>query len=499
MAIRVLIVDDSGFFRRRLTEIFSTTTQFEIVGAAENGREAVELTLQLKPDVITMDYEMPIMDGISAVKQIMAQKPTPILMFSSLTYEGAKITLDALEAGAVDFLPKNFEEISRNSSKLRRTLFNKLKAVAGSSRNSAIPYDRNATSDESESPRETPREPMRKPMERRDFSSSASASASSSTPVTVSVNRPSSSPSISGRDLPSTSDKSKDITARLRGIRDQLSGGTTRNSTSPPARPHTERRSDNELDSRTDLRVDSRAESRMDTRARTAPRGAPEKRTGAEKTEIASHEHSANAEHAGSMPAKAKNRKTFRGKCDVVLIGTSTGGPVALTKVLTALPSNFPIPIVLVQHMPGNFTKAFAERLDTLCNIRIKEAVTGDSLNKGVALLAPGGMQMMIDRQKRIRILPGDSRVNYKPSVDITFGSAANSFGGNVLGIILTGMGSDGRDGSRLLKSMGAMIWAQDEESSVIYGMPMAVAKANLADEIVSLSELSDRLVSEFM
>ena len=132
MTISVLVVDDSGFFRKRLTEILTGSGQIRGVGAATNGREGVELAEKLRPDVITMDYEMPVMDGISAVREIMKKHPTPVLMFSSLTYEGARVTLDALEAGAVDFLPKNFEEIARDSSQLQKILIDRILDVARS-------------------------------------------------------------------------------------------------------------------------------------------------------------------------------------------------------------------------------------------------------------------------------------------------------------------------------------------------------------------------------
>jgi two-component system chemotaxis response regulator CheB len=181
-----------------------------------------------------------------------------------------------------------------------------------------------------------------------------------------------------------------------------------------------------------------------------------------------------------------------------VLIGTSTGGPIALQKVLTRLPANFPAPIVLVQHMPASFTPAFAERLNKLCQIEVKEAKDGDVLQKGVALLAPGGTQMMIENRGgyKVRIITGDDRLNYKPCVDVTFGSAAKVFPGKTLGIILTGMGADGKEGCRMMKQSGSVVWAQDEKTSVIYGMPMAVAKAGLADEIMALEQVAENLVS---
>ncbi|WP_434629256.1 chemotaxis response regulator protein-glutamate methylesterase [Pseudomonas sp. Z1-29] len=374
MVVKVLVVDDSGFFRRRVSEILSADTSIQVVGTATNGKEAIDQALALKPDVITMDYEMPMMDGITAVRHIMQRCPTPVLMFSSLTHEGARVTLDALDAGAVDFLPKNFEDISRNPDKVRQLLCEKVHSISRSNR--------------------------------RVSAYSAPAPA----PVVAPTSAPASSSSSSSFN---------------------------------PAP------------------------------VRSAPAPAP----------------------ARSAPASAASPAPKRKAYKLVAIGTSTGGPVALQRVLTQLPANFPAPIVLIQHMPAAFTKAFAERLDKLCRISVKEAEDGDILRPGLALLAPGGKQMMIDGRGAVKILPGDERLNYKPCVDITFGSAAKSYGDKVLAVVLTGMGADGREGARLLKQGGSAIWAQDEASCVIYGMPMAIVKADLADAVYSLDDMGKHLV----
>lgn len=373
MAVKVLVVDDSGFFRRRVSEILSADPTIQVVGTATNGKEAIDQALALKPDVITMDYEMPMMDGITAVRHIMQRCPTPVLMFSSLTHEGARVTLDALDAGAVDYLPKNFEDISRNPEKVKQLLCEKVHTISRSNRRfgsyaSHAPVAAPAPASSSHAP-----------------ASSLASPAAARTPA--------------------------------------------------PARA-------------------------------AAPAAAP-------------------------AHSPAPKRKPYK----LVAIGTSTGGPVALQRVLTQLPANFPAPIVLIQHMPAAFTKAFAERLDKLCRISVKEAEDGDMLRPGLALLAPGGKQMMIDGRGAVKILPGDERLNYKPCVDITFASAAKSYGDKVLSVVLTGMGADGREGARLLKQGGSTVWAQDEASCVIYGMPMAIVKANLADAVYSLDEIGKHLV----
>ncbi|MCG8608908.1 MAG: chemotaxis response regulator protein-glutamate methylesterase [Pseudomonadales bacterium] len=407
MAVRVLVVDDSGFFRRRVCEILKSVTEIEVVGTASNGREAVEQSKRLKPDVITMDYEMPVMDGISAVKEIMASQPTPVLMFSSLTYEGARVTLDALAAGAVDFLPKNFEDISRDSSTLQDVLKQRIIAVAKS--------------------------------HLRSFS-----------------------PSVS-RGVPSEPPKPE----------------PSKHTISPP------RESRRNVSNRPDANVQ-----------RTQHRSTLSGRSGQSVSVRASDVSATPRQVQSTSPTEAVRIKPRSYSC--VLIGTSTGGPLALQKVLTQLPRDFPAPIVLVQHMPASFTPAFAERLNKLCAIEVREASDGDTLQKGVALLAPGGKQMMLESRggTKVRILEGDNRLNYKPCVDVTFGSAAKVFPGKTLGIILTGMGADGREGCRMMKNAGSAVWSQNEDSSVIYGMPMAVAKAGLTDLVLSLEEFAPQLIS---
>lgn len=346
MPVRVLVVDDSGFFRRRVTEMLNADPEIEVIGTASNGQEGVDKVVQLKPDVVTMDIEMPVLDGISAVRKIMSMRPTPVLMFSSLTHEGAQATLEALEAGAVDFLPKRFEDISQDRNEAKQLLCQRVRALA-----------------------------------RRVQGSPAALRPAPSKPV----------------------------------------NGTA------------------------------------------------------------------------VVPAARTGKANYK----LVAIGTSTGGPVALQQVLTKLPADYPLPLLLVQHMPASFTPTFAQRLNQLCAITVKEAVDGEALKPGTALLAPGGRQMIVEQRGGaavVRIQDSEPGQTYKPSVDTTFSSLARAMPGQVLGIILTGMGADGREGSRLLKQGGATIWAQDEQSCVIYGMPMAVVEAGLADQVLPLSEIGASL-----
>jgi two-component system chemotaxis response regulator CheB len=198
---------------------------------------------------------------------------------------------------------------------------------------------------------------------------------------------------------------------------------------------------------------------------------------------------------------KNKQFKATGKQYQLIAIGTSTGGPVALQTILTHLPANFPHPILLIQHMPAAFTPAFATRLNSLCNIKVKEAEHGDRLTPGVAYLAPGGKQMMVESKgsiKTLRVFEDDNaRLTYKPCVDVTFASAAKAFHSDVLAIVLTGMGADGRDGARMLKQAGATIWAQDEQTCVVYGMPQAVTNAGLSTESLALQDVAARINKE--
>ena len=372
MAVKVLVVDDSSFFRRRVSEIINQDPQLTVIDTAQNGREAVDKAIALRPDVITMDIEMPVLDGISAVREIMAKCPTPILMFSSLTHEGARSTLDALDAGALDFLPKKFEDIARDKDEAVRLLQQRVKEIA-----------------------------------RKRFLMSARPQPAASAPTAKAV-----------------------------------AGAASLRERSPLA------------------------------------------------------ERPAVAERPQPAASFKRSGKSYQ----LVAIGTSTGGPVALQNVLTKLPLDFPHPILLIQHMPATFTAAFAARLNGLCQIGVKEAQDGDVLKPGHAYLAPGGKQMLLEGRgagARLRIIDGNDKVNYKPCVDITFASAAKTYGDKVLAIVLTGMGADGRDGARLLKEQGATIWAQDEASCVVYGMPQAVAKAGIASESLPLDRVAQRILVE--
>ena len=404
MKIKVLVVDDSSFFRRRVSEIINADPEMEVIDTAINGKEAITKATSLRPDVITMDIEMPVLDGISAVKAIMKETPTPILMFSSLTHQGAKSTLEALEAGAANFLPKKFEDIAKDKAEAVKLLQQNIKEI--SKRRSVL---------------RTPR------------STVAAAQKHSVTTNNVDRNR---AVVPDNRINTAALSRQNHESTRVSSLRSQETRHVI-HADNPPVEPRT-------------------------------------------------------------LPIASRVLKRASGKKYALLaIGSSTGGPVALQNVLTPLRRDFPLPILLIQHMPATFTSAFAARLNTLCQITVKEAQHGDRLQPGVAYLAPGGKQVLVENKTgglTLKVMESPEGINYKPSVDITFGSAAQSYRDKVLAIVLTGMGADGRDGAKLLKQKGSTVWAQDAQSCVVYGMPQAIVNAGLADEQINLSQIAERI-----
>ncbi|NWF52354.1 MAG: chemotaxis response regulator protein-glutamate methylesterase, partial [Nitrospirae bacterium] len=329
--VKVLIVDDSAFMRNALTSMLTSDSEIKIVGTAKDGIEAIEKIGSLKPDVVTMDVEMPRMDGLTALKQIMEKNPVPVIMVSSIATEGAKATLDALDLGAVDFIPKNLSEISVNILKIRDILIEKVKQIS----------------------------------------------------------------------------KKGPIKRHLQRLREPRSVDTIRH-----------------------------------------------------------------------IPVNMAGSR----RVGIISIGTSTGGPKALQEIIPRFPKELPVPVVIAQHMPPAFTKPFAERLDHLSEIKVKEAEQGEPLRPGIALIAPGRGNMRVVRKRGIEtvvsITENDEEFIYRPSVDALMLSVAECFPGRALGVIMTGMGNDGLKGLIEIKKTGGRVFAQNEETCIVYGMPKAVVDA---------------------
>jgi len=363
--IRVLVVDDSAFMRKAISIMIADDPEIEVVGLAHNGEEGLQKVHELSPDLVTMDIEMPRMDGLTALRKIMLEKPTPVMMVSSLTTEGAEATLEALDLGAVDFIPKQLSYVSLDIIKIKQDLIAKIKHIS-----------------------------------RRKYL-------------------------VTARSL------SRRATASLAGSK-------------PKARPR--------------------------------PVALP-------------------------ILAMPSARRTGTKAMRVVAIGTSTGGPPALQLVVPVLPKQFPVPVLIVQHMPATFTKTLAQRLNTLSVLQVKEAEEGDRLDAGMVFIAPGDRHMLVRQQGANRYIhlshePADSL--YKPSVDVMMTSVAESFRGCTLGVIMTGMGHDGLEAIRKIKKEGGLVIAQDEATCVVYGMPRAIVEAGLADKVSSIECIAGDIVSCF-
>ncbi len=343
MAIRVLVVDDSAFMRKAISMMLGDDPEIEVVGTARDGIDAIEKVKLFHPDLMTLDVEMPRMDGITALKKIMKENPLPVLMVSSLTVEGARATIDALSAGAVDFIPKQLSYVSLDITKIKGELVAKVKAIT---------------------------------------------------------------------------------TNRLRTF----------------SRPLTNR-----------------------------------------------------------VSALNRLSQLKMSAAQIVTIGISTGGPFSLQKVVPSLPVDFPVPVAIVQHMPPQFTKSLADRLDSISRLEVCEAEDGMDLTRGKVYIAPGGLHMKFRRTGGIPKVvvskdPGDTL--HRPSVDVMFSSANEVFEGRVLAAVMTGMGHDGLDGARLIKESGGKLIAQDEETSVVYGMPKSIVDAELADAVLPLDAIASALTT---
>jgi two-component system chemotaxis response regulator CheB len=339
--IRVLIVDDSAFARLAISRELKSAGGIEVVDYARNGLEALAKIKQLKPDVVTLDVEMPQMDGLETLKRIMAECPTPAVMLSSLTGSGTEATLKALELGAVDFFLKN-------------TLANPI-----------------------------------------------------------------------GNEGAADTLKNKIITAsKVKAIRQLLV-------IEPPV----------------------------------------------------------------NLEKPDKKEKIHKPAELIVVIGSSTGGPKALYQVVPNLPADIPAAVLIVQHMPPGFTNSLANRLDQLSNIGVKEAAPGDVIYEGMAYVARGGNHMVIDADGTLELTQTATVCGVRPSVNVTMESVVEHYGNAVLGVVLTGMGTDGTVGAQYIKRAGGKVLVQDEATCVVYGMPKSIADSGFADAIIPIMGITDSIV----
>ncbi|ELK21647.1 MULTISPECIES: protein-glutamate methylesterase/protein-glutamine glutaminase [Anoxybacillus] len=348
--VKVLVVDDSAFMRKLISDFLSEHPRLHVVGTARDGQEALQKIEQLNPDVVTLDVEMPVMNGLETLKHIMQKKPLPVVMISSTTTEGAENTILALQYGAVDFIAKPSGAISLDLYKIKDKMIEKVLLAS-------------------------------------------------------------------------------EANLRTVKIKQKMS---------------------------------------MLPQKQYSKIGVSE-------------------------------RNNAIGKKKIIAIGTSTGGPRALQHVLTKFPATIDAPILIVQHMPKGFTKSLATRLDSLCNIRVKEAEDGEVIQKGTAYIAPGGNHLYVKRvgtSLAIHLDEAAPRNGHRPSVDVMFESLSALTDYEKVAVIMTGMGSDGTAGLKQLKASGnTFVVAESAESSVVFGMPKSAIAANVVDEIVHVDDIAEAVM----
>jgi two-component system chemotaxis response regulator CheB len=408
--ISVLVVDDSVVIRRLITEALASDRRIQVAGTASNGRIALTKVAQLRPDIVTLDIEMPVMDGLETLRNLRPRYPRlPIIMFSTLTASGATATLDALAAGATDYVtkPANVGSIRESIRSVREQLIPRIHALCA-------PQARAAS-----------------PIQGRPYG-------------------PGGGTFYGRRAGPPTA------------------GGAALGERVSPPGP-------------------------------TRPRPGSGRRTAA-GVPIPTGTPGGLVPPAGAAPdgAQATTVERRTDRVDIVTIGCSTGGPDALSKLLRALPARLPVPIVVVQHMPPVFTRMFAERLDKTCALSVVEASDNLAITPGSVYIAPGDLHLEVVRRGNdvaTRLHSGPPENFCRPAVDVLFRSVAKAYGKGALALVLTGMGQDGRKACELLHQAGAEIVAQDEATSVVWGMPGAVTNAGLADVVLPLEDLARHVV----
>lgn len=413
--VRVLVVDDSTFMRSAIVALLEKDPEITVCGTAKDGQDCLAKVAQLQPDIITLDVEMPRMDGLATLKELMRTNPLPVLMVSSLTAEGAETTLKALEYGALDFIAK---VSGADQEEFGVELRHKVKSISRRKAFLRLRYTRTNL----EAGRGSP------------LSSSAGSGSSALGSTAGGTARPSSLPSGLGR---------------TPGV-GSLSGSTSASS----------------------------------------------RQTGASPRPLRSSSTTANA---GSAASAGSIIRPCTGTHDIVVIGVSTGGPPVVQKILSALPANFPACILVAQHMPATFTGPFAKRLDSVCQITVTEAANGDKIQNGHAYVCPGGKHIGIQMRgplPEVLVTTEPTSALYKPSVNVLMETAGNGLGRRVLGVMLTGMGSDGCEGAKVLKQRGGYLIAQNEASCVVYGMPKAVVDAGLADQILDADDIAKAIMA---
>ncbi|MFB4325001.1 MULTISPECIES: chemotaxis response regulator protein-glutamate methylesterase [Paenibacillus] len=433
---RVLVVDDSAFMRKIFSDFIERDKSFQVVGTAENGLDAVEKVKELNPDVITLDVEMPEMNGLDALKLIMDAGPRPVIMLSGLNEQGMRETILALEAGAFDFIRKPSISNALDIEQVRSELMKQLNAAMQAKQRRALWEEeeqkrRSADITLPLSPKPSETTPKKKPQvkETRPAAKGTDQRGKPAEPLRMPVSR-SAGEKAALPDVP------------------ELSGFKRK-------------------------RVERKPE------AESAPAVLP-------KNE--------------SRPPREANAQSSTDLKDLVAVGCSTGGPRALKAFLEKIPGDFHAPIVIVQHMPPNFTKSLAQRLNSFSQLEVMEAEHGMVLEPGKAYIAPGGSHMRVHRSEggayQIRISQDETRNGHRPSVDVLFESLLPLTSVTRHAILMTGMGSDGARMMKELYDAGVTsTFAESEQTCVVYGMPRSAVELGCVSHVLPLHEIAPRMV----
>ncbi|WP_127531905.1 protein-glutamate methylesterase/protein-glutamine glutaminase [Paenibacillus kobensis] len=430
---RVLVVDDSAFMRAIVSDLVTKDEQFEVVATASNGKEAIDAVDTFKPDAVTMDLEMPVMNGLEALKQIMAVRPLPVIMLSGISDENTRDTIKALQSGAFDFIRKPAIDGSVDIEQVGGQLLDKLRIAVLVGRSRLKPEARKPTSLEAAMPPADRKRPGGKPAAKAELTEAADRAGTSKRAAKSAQENGSS------------------------GSSPQVE--KTAKAATKPAKP-----------------AASKEKQEQSVKAAVIPSEPAE---------------------TGVSNNKPKGSTVFD---SVVLIGTSTGGPKALHEVICSLPSKLAAPVLVVQHMPPNFTRSLAQRLDAFSAVRVTEAVQGERVETGTVYIAPGGYHMELAKDRSgyyVNLTLEEARSGHRPSVDVLFESAVRYSELNRHAVIMTGMGSDGAKGMKALRDSGARTTiAESEQTCVVYGMPRSAVEIGAVTDVLPLSRIAGFLAS---
>jgi len=478
--LNVLIVDDSPFMRKVFSDVVDADAAFKVLATAANGEEAVKLAIELKPDIITMDLEMPRMNGIEALKKIMSIQPTPIIMLSAVTDHGTRDTIRALQYGAFDFIRKPDGAVNLDIRQVGEQLIEKLH-IAMESMNGGSWRMLPAVEERAESllpPPITANRDVAPPKEAEKEADVPDVELLSS-PVSE-RSKPPLAPFSDRNASPPRATPSAEITRKL-----------------APALPD----SLNPVAARKQKPSESLAAKETLRKAVAKPPAAigEPKAVGRKTPKPAAR---AESRPAAENPPSSESPKTSTHFTQLVAIGTSTGGPRALHEVLTGIPADFPAPILVVQHMPPKFTHSLAQRLDNFCDIHVREATDGELVETATAYIAPGGWHMNLAKdgagKYRIKLSNEGPRSGHMPSVDMLFESLIGHQQLKRHIVLMTGMGSDGAKGMKALREDGATnTIAESEETCVVYGMPRSAVELGAATHQLPLQSIAQALVQE--